>query len=81
MLVNWRRWPMPRAPTSSTRNPASRSAREIVSGVPISPLWFPTVATVDPAVESTWAIRSFVVVLPLLPVTLTNSVLVRRAAR
>ncbi len=48
------------------------SARSTVSGSPISLLNEPNVATVAPAAASTWASRSFVLVLPCEPVSATT---------
>ena len=48
-------WPTPRAPISTTRYAVVASARSTVSGTPSSLLKLPAVATVGPAVPSTWA--------------------------
>ena len=61
-------WPIPRAPISATRKRVVGVTRHTVSGTPISPLSELTGATVSPAVDSTAASRSLVLVLPDDPV-------------
>ena len=65
-------WPVPRAENSSTRWRVSASARRAVQGRPSSLLNDSGGATVGPSGASTAASRSFVEVLPELPVTPTT---------
>ena len=62
----------PRAPISSTSSRVSRSHRQMVRGTPRSLLYEPTGAIVGPSAGSIEASRSFVVVLPVDPVTATT---------
>ena len=65
-------WPVPRAENSSTRWRVAWSARKAVQGRPSSLLNDSGGATVGPSGASTAASRSFVEVLPELPVTPTT---------
>ncbi len=74
MSARNRMCPTPRAPISTTRKSVVSSARSTVSGTPISVLKEPMGATVSPEVSSSWASRSFVLVLPCEPVMPTTAV-------
>ena len=66
-------WPTPRAPISATSTRVCGSRRSAVIGSPTSVLNDPSGASVRPYAGSTWASRSFVLVLPDEPVTPTTT--------